>query len=113
MRRPETKSTTLHRLIPFVLIIIIAEEAIPFVVLYAPFLLPSTCLLPSQKERVSTKRRDKLKGFADCMQLVFENVHKRAMSEPEVSVDTLLDRDAALSYSGYVWSMSNFAFRLL
>ena len=47
------------RLIPFLLIVIIAEEVIPLVVIYAPFLLPSTCLLPSQKERIDAKKREK------------------------------------------------------
>ena len=92
----------LPRLIPFFLIVIIAEEAIPLVVIYAPFILPSTCLLPSQKERIATKRREKQKGYAESMLPAFQGVYERASAEPETSVDLLLDRTAALSYSGYV-----------
>ena len=91
------------RLIPFILIVIIAEEVIPLVVIYAPFLLPSTCLLPSQKERIENKRREKQKTYAHSMVSVFQSVHNRALSEPELSVDALLkDRSVPISYLGYV-----------
>lgn len=46
------------RLIPFLLILLILEEALPLVVLYAPFLLPSTCILPNQRARILWKRDD-------------------------------------------------------
>ena len=91
------------RLIPFILIVIIAEEVIPLVVIYAPFLLPSTCLLPSQKERIENKRREKQKTYAHSMVSVFQSVHNRAVSEPELSADALLkDRSVPISYLGYV-----------
>ena len=45
------------RLVPFVLMLLIIEEIIPLVVLYTPGLLPSTCILPSQQERILNKRR--------------------------------------------------------
>lgn len=91
------------RLIPFILIVIIAEEVIPLVVIYAPFLLPSTCLLPSQKERIENKRREKQKTYAHSMVSVFQSVHNRAVLEPELSADALLkDRSVPISYLGYV-----------
>ncbi|KAI0356304.1 hypothetical protein OH77DRAFT_1495632 [Trametes cingulata] len=95
------------KLIPFALIIIIAEEAIPLVVIYTPFLLPSTCLLPSQKERIDAKRREKQRSFAQEMKSSFEEVHKRALAQPDANVDALLDRTALTSYSG-VLSLSTF-----
>lgn len=82
------------------LIILIAEEAIPLVVIYAPFLLPSTCLLPSQKERIDGKRREKQKNFAQSMKLVFESIHNRALTKPDITAEALLDRTAVLSYNG-------------
>ena len=97
-------SATTARLIPFVLIIIIAEEAIPLVVIYAPFLLPSTCLLPSQKERIDQKRREKQKEYTELYAPVFESVHSRALSEPNASVDKLLGRRALVPYTGCVVS---------
>ncbi|KAI1796342.1 hypothetical protein LXA43DRAFT_1157234 [Ganoderma leucocontextum] len=95
------------KLIPFLLIIIVAEETIPLVVIYAPFLLPSTCLLPSQRERIENKRREKQKNIADSMKLVFQEVYKRIAEQPQLSVDKLLDRTAVLSYSG-MFSLSTF-----
>ena len=86
------------------MIIIIAEEAIPLVVIYAPFLLPSTCLLPSQRERIENKRREKQTNFAISMKSVFRDVYQRAIEQPELSVDKLLDRTAVVSYSGCVSS---------
>lgn len=42
------------RLVPFIAIIAILEEILPLVIIYAPFLLPSTCILPSQQRRIET-----------------------------------------------------------
>lgn len=41
---------------PFVLIVVIIEEIIPLIVMYAPGMLPSTCVLPSQRARIDAKR---------------------------------------------------------
>jgi LETM1 and EF-hand domain-containing protein 1, mitochondrial len=48
-----------HRLVPFVLILVILEEILPLVVIYAPFMLPSTTILPSQAERIFKKQEEK------------------------------------------------------
>lgn len=74
-------------------------------VIYAPFILPSTCLLPSQKERIDNKRREKQKEYAVNFAPVFDGIHSRALSEPDLSVDKLLDRTSLLSYTGYVCAM--------
>jgi len=54
----KTYKEDLIKLIPFLLILLILEEALPLVVLYAPFLLPSTCILPNQRARILWKRDD-------------------------------------------------------
>lgn len=54
-----TNKQDLVKLIPFLLILLILEEALPLFVLYAPFLLPSTCLLVSQRNRIITQRATK------------------------------------------------------
>ncbi len=89
------------------MIIIVAEETIPLVVIYAPFLLPSTCLLPSQRERIENKRREKQRDLAESMKSVFQAVYKRTAEQPELSVDKLLDRTAVVSYSGCVSLTAN------
>ncbi|KAI0717228.1 hypothetical protein C8T65DRAFT_641772 [Cerioporus squamosus] len=96
------------KLIPFMLVVIIAEELIPLMVIYAPFLLPSTCLLPSQKERIDNKRREKQKSYAESMLPVFQSVHSRSVAEPDLSADALLkDRSVPISYLG-LFAQSSF-----
>ncbi|KAH7888391.1 hypothetical protein F5I97DRAFT_691998 [Phlebopus sp. FC_14] len=45
------------KLVPFVIMILVAEELIPFAALYAPRMLPSTCILPGQRDRIASKSR--------------------------------------------------------
>jgi LETM1 and EF-hand domain-containing protein 1 len=47
------------RLIPFIAVLVILEEILPLLVLYAPWLLPSTCILPTQMLRIITKEEQK------------------------------------------------------
>jgi len=54
-----TYNRDLVKFVPFILTVIVLEEVIPLIVLYAPGFLPSTCLLPSQRERIEVKRRVK------------------------------------------------------
>jgi LETM1 and EF-hand domain-containing protein 1 len=44
-----------RKLIPFAVILLVAEELIPFLALYAPRMLPSTCVLPGQRDRIVAK----------------------------------------------------------
>ena len=46
------------RLVPFLLIILVAEELVPLVALYAPRMLPSTCVLPGQRDRILSRARN-------------------------------------------------------
>lgn len=57
-------SFSIHRVIPFIIIALILEEAIPLIAIYAPFMLPSTCILPSQQQRIDEQRAEKAKDFA-------------------------------------------------
>ncbi|KAG9083449.1 hypothetical protein FRC06_004527 [Ceratobasidium sp. 370] len=52
----KTYQEDLVKLVPFLLSLLILEEALPLVVLYAPFLLPLTCILPNQRARILGKR---------------------------------------------------------
>lgn len=50
---------------------LLIEEVIPLIIIYAPFLLPSTCLLPSQRERMDqSKDENKVKAFVSAKYLV-------------------------------------------
>lgn len=92
--------TTNLRLIPFALIIIVIEEIIPLVVMYTPFLLPSTCILPSQKERIDGKKREKQQGYATSMVSVYEDIFQKIEADPSVSVQSLLDGPGLISVNG-------------
>lgn len=88
-------------MIPFALIIIVLEEAIPLVVMYAPGILPSTCILPSQKERIDTKKREKRAAFAATMPEVFEAIRQRAIADPAANAAALLEGDGLAAIGGY------------
>lgn len=51
------------RVVPFLVIALVLEEIIPLIAIYAPFMLPSTCILPSQRERIEAKRAEKAASF--------------------------------------------------
>ncbi|TFK25480.1 hypothetical protein FA15DRAFT_668353 [Coprinopsis marcescibilis] len=54
-----TQKDDVNKVIPFIIIALLLEEVIPLIAIYAPFMLPSTCVLPSQRERIETKRNEK------------------------------------------------------
>lgn len=99
---PSILSVTDHecRLIPFALIIIIAEEAIPFVVMWAPFLLPSTCILPAQRERIAGKKRAQQIATAETLKNVFQDILQRSSNEKDLLA--LLGQPEAKAIGEYV-----------
>ncbi|KAF8813624.1 hypothetical protein BYT27DRAFT_7083804 [Phlegmacium glaucopus] len=60
----QTQKDDVNKVIPFLMIALILEEVIPLIAIYAPFMLPSTCILPSQQQRIEAKRAEKTKAFA-------------------------------------------------
>ncbi|KAG6908387.1 hypothetical protein DXG01_004816 [Tephrocybe rancida] len=59
-----TQKSDINKVVPFLFIALLLEEIIPLIAIYAPFMLPSTCILPSQRERIETKRADKATAFS-------------------------------------------------
>lgn len=55
--------------------LIIIEEIIPLVVLYAPGILPSTCILPSQRDRIDSQRHERQRSALATMREVFGKVN--------------------------------------
>lgn len=49
---------------PFIIIVLVVEEIVPLIAIYAPFMLPSTCILPSQKERIHSQKETKALSIA-------------------------------------------------
>ncbi|THG98788.1 hypothetical protein EW026_g3465 [Hermanssonia centrifuga] len=88
------------KLIPFALIILIAEELIPLVVMYAPFILPSTCILPAQKERIDRKKRAKQQAHVENMKNVYNDVYERALANPAADIKSILDAQGQVALCG-------------
>ncbi|KAF9264221.1 hypothetical protein L218DRAFT_958646 [Marasmius fiardii PR-910] len=52
----ETQRRDINKVVPFLVIAVLLEELIPVIAIYAPFMLPSPCLLPAQRERIEAKK---------------------------------------------------------
>jgi len=98
------------KLIPFLLILAIIEEIIPLIVLYAPFMLPSTCVLPSQRERILLKQREKIETFAKSGQPDFKQVLER--SDATTPLGSLISGTQSVSMCG-ILSLSTYGPQVL
>ena len=87
------------RLVPFVAIVLVLEEVIPLIVLYAPGMLPSTCILASQRERIDAKRREKQRSYAETMPDAFFDVLKAG---PEALASSLPSTISSIGLCGKV-----------
>lgn len=87
------------RLVPFVAIVLVLEEVIPLIVLYAPGMLPSTCILASQRERIDAKRREKQRAYAETMHDAFLEVRKAG---PAALVSSLPSTISSIGLCGKV-----------
>ncbi|KAJ3793542.1 hypothetical protein GGU11DRAFT_395577 [Lentinula aff. detonsa] len=84
MTRAENRLISLQRrdvtkLIPFILMAIVVEELIPIAAIYAPFMLPSTCILPGQQSRIEEKKTQKAIASALQAQTIFATIKKNAV----------------------------------
>ncbi|KAK7035258.1 hypothetical protein VNI00_012025 [Paramarasmius palmivorus] len=52
----ELQRKDINKVIPFITIAVLLEELVPVIALYAPFMLPSTCILPAQRDRIEEKK---------------------------------------------------------
>jgi LETM1 and EF-hand domain-containing protein 1 len=68
------------KLIPFIIIALIAEEVIPLIAIYAPGMLPSTCVLPSQAERIEQQKREKQKAALELFKKDFAQLVSKSGS---------------------------------
>ncbi|KAG6862289.1 hypothetical protein C0995_015986 [Termitomyces sp. Mi166 len=76
-----TQKSDINKVVPFLFIALLLEEIIPLIAIYAPFMLPSTCILPSQRQRIKAKRADKATAFALEHRHIFDLL-KQAESPP-------------------------------
>ncbi|KAG2015947.1 hypothetical protein CC2G_009165 [Coprinopsis cinerea AmutBmut pab1-1] len=76
----QTQKDDVNKVVPFIIIALLLEEVIPLIAIYAPFMLPSTCILPSQRERIEEKRAEKALATVEASKSVFEALKERASS---------------------------------
>lgn len=68
--------------------------------MYAPSILPSTCILPSQKERIDAKKRDKRAAYASEMAQVFEAIRQRGLTDLSADARVLLSGSGVTAVGG-------------
>ncbi|GAW01807.1 LETM1 and EF-hand domain-containing protein anon- mitochondrial [Lentinula edodes] len=83
-KRQESRLINLQRrdvtkLIPFLVMAIVVEELIPVAAIYAPFMLPSTCILPGQLARIEEKKNLKAVASASEAQGILAKIRKNAV----------------------------------
>ncbi|KAJ7594705.1 hypothetical protein C8J56DRAFT_1023248 [Mycena floridula] len=82
-----------NKVIPFVVLALLLEEVIPLLALYAPFMLPSTCLLPAQQRRIELKKNAKAISVASLNAATFAQL-RGASSTGLLPIKSLLTGDA-------------------
>ncbi|KAL0956080.1 hypothetical protein HGRIS_002249 [Hohenbuehelia grisea] len=87
-----TYKDDVKKLIPFIIIVLVLEEIIPLIAIYAPFMLPSTCILPSQRARIENAKTTKAIALAaeyrDTLNQLVSRARDKATSQhPLASLD--------------------------
>lgn len=88
------------RVIPFVIIALFLEEVIPLIAIYAPSFLPSTCILPSQQERIQQKKSEKALGFALNYSPLFAQLKDKEFPDSYLPIDAIRFLDAPTAICG-------------
>ncbi|KAF9222646.1 hypothetical protein BS17DRAFT_783174 [Gyrodon lividus] len=88
------------KLLPFMVIVLIAEELIPFVALYVPRMLPSTCVLPGQRDRIASKARNSQLTALFTHRDVFEEIRRLGKKSGFVPLHNLGNQSAVCSLLG-------------
>ena len=95
-------SSSIHRVIPFLIIALILEEVIPLIAIYAPFMLPSTCILPSQQQRIEAKRAEKAKVFATQYKYLYGQLKGTENPKGFLPLQSLRLEEASTAICGYI-----------
>ncbi|KAH7923939.1 hypothetical protein BV22DRAFT_1091891 [Leucogyrophana mollusca] len=98
------------KLIPFVIIVLVAEEVIPFIALYAPRMLPSTCVLPGQRDRIAAKAAANQSAAISAHPAVFEALKKEGETKGFVPLQKVSNLGAVCGILGLpAWGPSQLA----
>ena len=83
-------------------IVIVAEELVPFIALYAPRMLPSTCVLPGQRDRIVSRARTKQLAALFTHRGVFETIGKEGKQSGFVPVKSMGNLRAVCRYDRWI-----------
>lgn len=65
-------------------------------------MLPSTCILPSQRARIEEKRTEKAIEFAATYRALFLSLRSREQQDGGLAMDALREPGVATAFCGYV-----------
>jgi hypothetical protein len=89
LRFIERTQGDLIRLIPFVVLFATVEELIPLMVLYSPWMLPSTTILPSQLLRIKAGEEQKRRSALLSMGKHIKDISQAILPKNVQGLDTL------------------------
>lgn len=89
LRFIERTQGDLIRLIPFVLLFATVEELIPLMVLYSPWMLPSTTILPSQILRIKAAEEEKRRQALLSMGKHIKDISQAILPKNVQGLDTI------------------------
>ncbi|KAG5646301.1 hypothetical protein DXG03_003898 [Asterophora parasitica] len=84
-----TQKSDINKVVPFLFIALILEEVIPLIAIYAPFMLPSTCILPSQRDRIDEKRTEKAIAYAAEYRHIYTQLKHAESPKGHIPLDAL------------------------
>ncbi|KAJ3076020.1 hypothetical protein HDU98_005969 [Podochytrium sp. JEL0797] len=88
-------SLDMKKLPPFLILVLILPESIPFILTFSPSMIPSTCVSPAQKQTMWTKLKEKRITVAEGWVREFESHKGAALGEwvtKEVGLERVLDQ---------------------
>ncbi|PFH51987.1 hypothetical protein AMATHDRAFT_74497 [Amanita thiersii Skay4041] len=84
-----TQKDDVNKVVPFIFIALLLEEVIPLIAIYAPSMLPSTCILPSQRIRIEEKKTEKAIAYSATYKSLFTQLKSLESSPGHLSLDVL------------------------
>lgn len=98
-------NSSTFRVVPFLICAILLEEVIPLIAIYIPSMLPSTCILPSQRERIDEKRTEKARNFAIEHRHIYNELSRLQEPAGYLPVDSLRLPGASTALCGCVYHL--------
>ncbi|KAF8070279.1 hypothetical protein FPV67DRAFT_1561145 [Lyophyllum atratum] len=95
-----TQKADINKVVPFLFIALLLEEVIPLIAIYAPFMLPSTCILPSQRDRIDQKRTEKAIAFATDYRHIYSQLRLKESPAGQLPIDALKMTGASAAVCG-------------